>query len=129
MIPDVAIISRRRMAQNQAKAFFDATDGVIQVSKGLDAITQNACKDFVLAVNTMFLRDHNIDIRNKSLEEATFLVFSYLQSQTLNDYIEPNMAFAYGQALALGLIKLGLHQEKAQQGHHLVVTGFKPVFR
>ena len=128
MNPDVDRVSRRRMAQNQAQMFFVATDGIIQVSKGVDAITQNACKDFVRAVHSMFLHDHNIDLRCRALDEATFLVFSYLQSQTLNDYIEPDKVFAYGQALALSLIKLGLHREKAQEGHNIVLTGFNPVF-
>lgn len=128
MNPDVDRISRRRSAQNQAQTFFGVTDGIIQVSKGTDAITQNACKDFVRAVNTMFLHDHNIDLRRKALEEATYLVFCYLQSQTLNDYIEPKMAFAFGQALALSLIKLGLHKEQAQEGNKVVLTGFNPIF-
>ena len=81
------------------------------------------------AVHTMFLRDHNIDIREKNLEDATFLVFSYLQSQTMNDYIEPNMAFAYGQALALSIMKLGLHKDQAHKGHRLVITNFQPIFK
>ena len=129
MNADVDRITRRRQAQNQAQAFFGATDGIIDVSKGTDAITLNACKDFVQAVHTMFLRDHNIDLREKNLEDSTFLVFSYLQSQTMNDYIEPNMAFAYGQALALSIMKLGLHKEQAHKGYRLVITGFQPIFK
>lgn len=129
MSSDVERIRRRRCAQQQAAAFFVATDDIIQVSKGTDAITQNACQGFVRAVNCMFLRDHNIDLRSRNLEDATFLVFSYLQSQTLNDYIEPKLAFAYGQALALTLIKLGLHAEKAATGNCFVLKKLTPLLQ
>lgn len=109
---DLARIRRRRTAQKQAVAFFAATDEVIQFSKGTDAISQTAAKEFVLAVQPMFLKDHNIDLKTKPIEDGTYLLFSYLESQTLNDYIDPTMALFYGQALAMSLIKLGLHSEK-----------------
>ena len=121
-------VRRRRFAQQQAVEFFTATDGIIMVSKGIDAISQHASEGFVQAAYSMFLRDHNIDLRTQALEDATFLLFAYLESQTLNDHIEPELAFAYGQALALSLIKLGLHSEKAQAGYQFVIQGLKPVY-
>jgi hypothetical protein len=118
---------RRRHAQLMSTQFFVATDGLIEVSNGTDAITQQAALKFTRAVASMFLRDFNIDLRNKSLEESTYMLFEYLRSQTLNDYISPELGSAYGRALAISVLEEGCHRELPSNEGHLILKRIAPI--
>jgi len=125
---DISRVRRRRLAQKQAVAFFAATKDVILISKGTDAISKTAAKEFIFAVQPMLLHDFNVDLRTKPIEAGTYALFSYLESQTLNDYIEPQLAIFYGQALALSLIELGLHCEVSGLNCEFVLQSLQPKF-
>lgn len=120
-------ITRRRLAQSKTVQFFAATGGLIEISKGTDGVTRQAAKDFSLAVYSMFLYDQRIDLKHKSLEEGTYLLFDYLQSQTLNDYIEPQMGLFYGQALAQAVIDLDYHNELVNPGFEWCIKSIRLV--
>ncbi len=118
---------RRRHAQLMSKQFFVATDGLIEVSNGTDAITRQAALKFTKSVASMFLRDFNIDLKNKSVEDATYALFEYLQNQTLNDYIDPELGLAYGRSLALSVVELGYHKDLPSNGGNLILKRIAPI--
>ncbi len=118
---------RRRFAQLKSVQLFAATDGLIAFSNGTDAITKQATLGFVKAVYSMFLRDFNIDLKRKAIEDGTYLLFDYLESQTLNDYIAPELGLAYGRALALAIMELGYHKEPPIRGGRLTIKDITPI--
>lgn len=118
---------RRRYAQRKSVQFFAATDGLIEISNGTDAISRLAAVGFVRAVYSMLLRDFNIDLKRKTIEDGTYVLFDYLESQTLNDYIAPELGLAYGRALALAVLELGYHREPVKQGGLLYLKNIRPI--
>jgi hypothetical protein len=118
---------RYRYAQLKSVQLFAATEGLIMLSNGTDAITKEAALGFVKAVYSMFLRDFNIDLKRKAIEDGTYLLFDYLESQTLNDYIAPELGLAYGQALALAVMELGYHKEPPIRGGRLALKKIRPI--
>jgi hypothetical protein len=118
---------RHRYAQLKSVQLFAATDGVIALSNGTDAITRQATVGFVKAVYSMFLRDFNIDLKRKVIEDGTYILFDYLESQTLNEYIDPELGLAYGRALALAVMELGYHKEQPKRGGRLTLKKIRPV--
>ena len=118
---------RRRHAQLKSVQLFAATEGLIVLSNGTDAITRQAAVGFVKAVYSMFLRDFNIDLKRKAIEDGTYMLFDYLESQTLNDYIAPELGLAYGQALALAVMELGYHKEPLNRGGRLTLKKIRPI--
>ena len=118
---------RRRHAQLKSVQLFAATEGLIVLSNGTDAITRQAAVGFVKAVYSMFLRDFNIDLKRKAIEDGTYMLFDYLESQTLNDYIAPELGLAYGPALALDVMELGYHKEPTKRGGRLTLKKIRPI--
>jgi hypothetical protein len=111
-----------RYAEVQAAEFFIVTDGLIEASRGTDAISRHAAQMYVQAACNMFLEEHNIDLKHESIEDSTFLLFVYLQSQTDEYRIATELGAVYGYAFGQALIDIGFHDEQPLQGCAKVVA-------
>ncbi len=111
-----------RLAEVQAAEFFIVTDGLIEASGGTDAISRHAAQKYVQAASNMFLEEHNIDLKHESIEDSTFLLFVYLQSQTEEYRIATALGAVYGHAFGQALIDIGFHDEQPLGGCDEVVA-------
>ena len=121
-----------RAAQNGAKQFFAATDGTIQHTAGTGTIEKCAAKEFVRSVKPLFANYRPVmgstPLGSMSIDKGTFALFQFLESQTLNLYIDPKEAPTYSYALAQALADLGLHKEKSSDGEKFIVKCLTPIY-
>ncbi|NQZ12920.1 MAG: hypothetical protein HRT35_37715 [Algicola sp.] len=119
---DRVSLTPTRCAEVQAAEFFIVTDGLIEASGGTDAISRHAAKKYVQAACSMFLEEHRIDLKHESIEDSTFLLFVYLQSQTDEYRIDTDLGSPYGHAFGQALIDIGYHEDQSLEGCAKVVA-------